>query len=61
MEDVIIEMKIDRSQAVLLKKNIYFTTRKPSCYLTDNMTMKEAALIKKTFVQLGFEVVDWTK
>ena len=22
---------------------------------------KEAALIKKTFVQLGFEVVDWTK
>lgn len=65
MEKPVYEVKIDRQYAKengLGKNQVYYIRESyPGCFLTDNMTYREAQKFAKSMRQLGFTVIDRTK
>jgi len=49
-------LKIDENATT--DKKYYIRGAFPSCYLTDNMTYKQAQLVIKSFSQLGHTIVE---
>lgn len=60
----VFEFKIDNSASTIPSKTgkkYYVRQAYPSCFITDNMTYKEAQKVIKSMRQLGFTVIDRTK
>lgn len=58
----IYELRLDTvTHEAKTNKKYYIRTEKPLCFLTDNMTYREAQKLVKNMRQLGITVVDKTK
>lgn len=55
------ELKEDCKYYDSYPKRFYIRGEFPSCYITDNMTLKEAKKVAKCLQQLGNNVKDLTK
>jgi len=63
IDDVTYELWKDTvtDEAIKTNKKYYIRASKPLCYLTDNMTKREANKVAKSMRQLGFTVIDMVK
>ena len=56
-------MRVDTitDEALKTNKKFYIRAAKPLCFITDNMTKREANKLAKSMRQLGLTVIDETK